>query len=91
MHLHDHAGAGEHQQNRGYKPWLLVNNGYSVTFPVGSRFMLPFLLCPGVTLNAGVRRRPNCFNLVFQLEFLCRSGLSKEHGIAGLEAIPNNI
>ena len=51
--------------------------------------MLPCEPCSGVTLNAGVRRRPNCFNLLFQLEFLCRSGVSKEHGIAGLEAIPN--
>ena len=34
-----------------------------------------------------MRRRPNCFNLVFQLEFLCKAGMSKDHCVKGLEAI----
>lgn len=42
----------------------------------------------GVTMAAGIRRRPNCFNLVFQLEFLCRTGMSKEHSVKSLE-VPN--
>ena len=41
---------------------------------------------PGVTLNSSIRRRPNCFNLVHQLEFLSRTGISQEHSVASLQA-----
>ena len=43
------------------------------------------LIVPGCTLNSSVRRRPNCFNLVHQLEFLSRTGVSREHSVASLE------
>ena len=36
-------------------------------------------------MNSSIRRRPNCFNLVFQLEFLGRAGVSQEQSVAALE------
>ena len=41
---------------------------------------------PGVTLQSGVRRRPNAFNLLHQLEFLRRTGSTTEAAVKGLEA-----
>ena len=40
----------------------------------------------GVTMSSSLRRRPNCFNLLFQLQFLVRSGHNQEASIKTLEA-----
>lgn len=41
----------------------------------------------GVTCSTvGIRRRPNCFNIVHQLELLVRSGLTGQNAIGSLEA-----
>lgn len=37
-------------------------------------------------MASSVRRRPNCFNLVFQLEFLMRCGHNQEASLKTLEA-----
>lgn len=60
-----------------------TNRGLDVQYPVCD-CAIDFL--PGVTLGAGIRRRPNAFNLLYQLEFLRRTGLSKEHSVAALQA-----
>ncbi|CAK9076978.1 unnamed protein product [Durusdinium trenchii] len=42
----------------------------------------------GVTMSTvGVRRRPNAFNIVWQLELLVRSGVSEQNAITSLEAM----
>ena len=41
---------------------------------------------PGVTLGGALRRRPNAFNLVHQLQFLERTGMTQELSIKSLEA-----
>ena len=42
---------------------------------------------PGVTCSTvGVRRKPNAFNIVWQLELLVRSGVSQQNAITSLEA-----
>ena len=40
----------------------------------------------GVTLVGSLRRRPNAFNLLHQLEFLERSGMTQEMSVKSLEA-----
>ena len=40
----------------------------------------------GVALGSLVRRRPNCFNLLHQLQFLERSGMSQDMTVKSLEA-----
>lgn len=42
----------------------------------------------GVTLASSLRRRPNCFNLLHQMEIMMRSGYSGESAINNLE-VPN--
>lgn len=43
---------------------------------------------PGVTCSTvGIRRRPNAFNIVWQLELLIRSGMSEQNAIISLEAL----
>lgn len=37
--------------------------------------------------TVGVRRRPNAFNIVWQLELLVRSGVSEQNAITSLEAM----
>lgn len=41
---------------------------------------------PGVSCASNLRRRPKCFNLLYQLEFLVRSGMSDDGCIRQLEA-----
>ncbi|CAK9066878.1 unnamed protein product [Durusdinium trenchii] len=40
----------------------------------------------GVTLGSSVRRKPNAFNLVHQLEMMIRGGLTREQVLGSLEA-----
>lgn len=40
----------------------------------------------GCTLSSTIRRKPNAFNLVHQLELMVRGGHSQEHSVQALEA-----
>lgn len=47
-----------------------------------------FFVVPGVTLASSVRRKPNAFNLVHQLELMVRSGVSGEAAVRQMQAVP---
>ncbi|CAK9102569.1 Uncharacterized protein SCF082_LOCUS47960, partial [Durusdinium trenchii] len=48
---------------------------------------MPALMEAGVTLTSVIRRRPNCFNLLHQMEILMRDGCTTESAVEGLEAL----
>ena len=66
--------------------WQAMACSLSPRTEAGIAVCLFLCACPGVALGGSLRRRPNCFNLLHQLEFLCRNGLTTENSARTLEA-----
>ncbi|CAL1148298.1 unnamed protein product [Cladocopium goreaui] len=76
------------------KPELLqelpdpVRESFKVVYATAVRSDSSYIVSTnrGVALGSLVRRRPNCFNLLHQLQFLERSGMSQDMTVKSLEA-----
>ena len=86
LYLH-HEGRCRLGPVRGMQQRSLSALNISVCHVFNPNFTLGIFRLPGVTLQASsVRRRPNAFNYVHQMEALLRIGSSSEAAMNGLQA-----